>query len=99
MPQVARVTDTGQGDCPAHRTTQHYTTTLSSGASTVFANNLNMAVVNSVGQSTCGHPTHATAGSPTVFAEGKPVHRVNDVGTNPGPYHAVTGSTDVFADS
>jgi len=99
MPQVARLNDTGQGKCPAHTTSQNYTTTFTTGATSVLTNNQPTVIVNSMGNSTCGHPTHATAGSPTVFAENQPVHRVNDPGTNPGPYHTVTGSTNVFANS
>lgn len=96
MPQVARVNDTGQGVCPAHKKAQPYVTTFTSGATSVQTNNLPTVVVNSPGSSTCGHPTHAVIGSPNVFAENMPVHRVGDMGTNPGPYNVVIGSNNVF---
>lgn len=97
MPQVTRLNDTGLGTCPDHTSDEDYTTRFISGAVTVFTNNIPTVIINSVGESTCGHPTHAVTGSPNVFVENVPVHRVNDVGTNPGPYNAVTGSPDVFA--
>lgn len=99
MPQVARVNDMGEGDCPSHRSTQHYVTHFTTGASSVLTNNLPTVVVNGMGDATCGHPTHATTGSTNVFAENQPIHRVNDIGTNPGPYHTTTGSPNVFANS
>jgi len=97
MAALTRIGDTGTGSCNSHDDSTPYTTTFTSGAATVFANNIAVCVVGSVGSSTCGHETVAATGSSNVFAENVAVHRVGDVGANGGPYTATTGSPNVNA--
>lgn len=66
------------------------------GASTVFANNIQVGVHTSAISSHGGGPHAAaktTAGSPTVFAENKPVLRVGSSTTCGHPI--IVGSPDV----
>lgn len=97
MSGFTRIGDVGVGICYWHDHPESYTTTFTSGANTVTANNLVSCFVGTVGISTCGHPTIALAGSPDVMSEGMGVHRIGDAGQNGGPYIAVSGSSDVLA--
>ena len=98
MTAIARVGDSGTGDCGSHDSSTPYTTTFSSGASTVFANNIAVCFIGSTGESTCGHDTVAQTGSPNVYVENIAVHRVGDTGTNSGgSYTVVSGSPNVSA--
>lgn len=96
MPAQARVSDTGVGVCPCHKSPVGYTTTFVTGATTVLTNNLISTIISTVGASTCGHSTTALTGSPNVFFENQPSHRLADVGANCGPYNTVTASPNVF---
>lgn len=55
-------------------------------------NGVPMAIVGSVGISSCGHATVALVGSATVRANGQGLHRVGDVGQNCGNYILLTGA-------
>ena len=91
-PHVARVGDMGVGTCPFHQSPVQYTTILVSGASFVTADGLQVAIVGSVGVSSCGHPTIALAGASFAQANGQKIHRQGDVGVNYGEYVVVTSS-------
>jgi hypothetical protein len=96
---VCRLGDIGIGVCPAHRFPLNYVTTFISGADSVFADNINVCEIGTIGISTCGHPTVALTGSGTVSIFGpQGVHRIGDTGINFGPYVAVTGSDNVSAE-
>lgn len=92
MELIARVGDIGIGVCPNHDPPQIYTTTFSTGAENVYADGKKVCVVGTVGISTCGHNTVAQTGSPVTIVEGKPVHRVGDIGANYGEYVVTSGS-------
>ena len=117
MTALSRVSDIGEGVCPTklpRSTVEHgeYITTLITGASTVFTNNLAQSIVSSKGNqdSNCeqhkeDHPTGdnlstALTGSATVFVENQPIHRIGDVGEGAGgdTYTTLTGSPNVFND-
>jgi uncharacterized Zn-binding protein involved in type VI secretion len=96
--KVTRVGDLGAGVCRAHIVPVSYVTTHISGAKTVFANGAPMAVLGTIGATSCGHTTMAVSGSSTVFIEGLPVHRVGDVGVineGSGEHVVISGSGDV----
>lgn len=98
MAAITRIGDTGTGNCDSHDDSTPYTTTFTSGASTVFANNLAVCFIGSTGESTCDHDTVAQTGSPNVYVENIAVHRIGDTGINSGgSYTAVTGSPNVSA--
>lgn len=98
MSGVGRVGDIGQGVCDYGHSDdpEAYITTFVSGTNTVITNDLPTAVVSTVGNSTCGHPTTALSGSGDVIFEDKLVHRVGDIGANGGEYVTVSGSSDVI---
>lgn len=93
--KVSRLTDIGIGICTCHSPPQVYTTTFITGSPTVFVDELNVAIIGTIGTSTCGHPTVATTGSTISFAREIPIHRVGDTGHNCGPYVTMTGSDNV----
>lgn len=99
MPNISKVGDKGSGTCPhsSHGTPQAYDTIIIVGASTVFVEGKPCATVNSIGASSCGHPTTALIGDSTVFANGQPVHRIGDTGANYGAYTMIEGSSTVSA--
>ena len=106
---ISRIGDTGEGeDCADPRTDaanrrKHakYTTTYTTGSSTVFINNIAVTTITSSGEQSCGdeHTSTATTGSATVFVENLAVHRVGDAGEGDQKdnYTSKTGSPDVFA--
>jgi hypothetical protein len=116
---ISRIGDTGEGeDCADPRLDPvsikkhaEYTTTYTTGASTVFINNLAVTTITSLGEQSCGegidgekHISVATTGSSTVFVENLAVHRVGDIGdgdqierSREDTYTSKTGSPDVFA--
>jgi len=96
MSGACRNGDIGLGICPAHLTPVSYTTTFIGNATTVLTNGQTTVTIGAIGISTCGHPTIALTGSSSVNAEGNGIHRIGDSGQNPGPYTAVTGSTNVI---
>lgn len=65
--KITRVGDLGAGVCRAHIVPVSYVTTHISGAKTVFANGAPMAVLGTIGATSCGHTTMAVSGSSTVF--------------------------------
>jgi uncharacterized Zn-binding protein involved in type VI secretion len=102
--KVTRVGDLGAGVCRAGHPGKKvgvpvdYVTTHISGAKTVFANGAPMAVLGTIGTTSCGHTTMAVSGSQTVFIEGIPAHRVGDVGVineGSGEHVVISGSADV----
>jgi uncharacterized Zn-binding protein involved in type VI secretion len=105
MPKIARVGDIGVGKCRAGHpgfpvgTPKDFVTTFITGASTVFLNNVPMAVISdTIGETDCGHTTTAISGSSTVFAENKPVHRLSDLGIineGAGEYEVISNSDNV----
>lgn len=97
MSQVARIGDIGVGTCPCHDGGKPYTTVFISGASTVFADGLQVAILGTVGVSSCGHSTIALSAASFVDANGIKVHRLGDVGANCGNYVTITASADVDA--
>ena len=98
MTSVATVGCIGVGTCPKHKKPRPYVTTFISGANTVSANGLPVAVAGvTMGVSSCGHPTIAVTGTPTHRVEGLPLHRVGDMGQNFGPYIVTTGSPNVLS--
>lgn len=107
MPAIARVGDIGNGTCraghpgvpvgiPVSMSTEFIT-----GASTVFLNNVPIAVVGTVGATNCGHHTEAVVGSPSVFAENVAIHLVGDTGivteAGGGDYETIVGSSNAGA--
>lgn len=98
---VTRVGDIGEGaECADPRNTHRkYTATFSTGASTVYANNIPVTTITSVADQTCGHTGTAMTGSATVFAENLAIHRVGDLGEGGAgdTFDTVTGSPDVNA--
>lgn len=94
MAGIGRVGSIGIGICPCHHDPVSYVTTIASGAGSVFNNGLAVALVGSIGISSCGHPTTALTGSGTVDATGIPLHRVGDTGQNCGMYTLISGSGD-----
>jgi hypothetical protein len=98
MIPVGRVSDIGFGTCYLHDHPVSYVTTITSGVSSVLTNNLQTAVVSSIGCASCGHTTIALTGSGDVAYENLPVHRVGDIGTTgAGTYTLITGSSDTYA--
>jgi hypothetical protein len=100
---ISRLTDTGEGEeCADEREAhQKYTTTYTSGSTSVFINNLAVTTVTSTGEQSCGdgHTSTALTGSVTVFVENLGVHRITDFGEGQlgDTYESLTGSPDVFA--
>lgn len=92
---VSRITDIGIGICPCHIPPQTYTTTFITGSPTVFVDELNVAIIGTIGTSTCGHNTVAMTGSSISSAGEIPIHRVGDTGQNCGTYVTMTGSSNV----
>jgi uncharacterized Zn-binding protein involved in type VI secretion len=86
--------DIGVGVCPCHTSPVSYTTMFITGASTVTLDGQPMAIVGSIGISSCGHATTALTGSPISTANGQPIHRVGDTGSNCGAYTVLTGSSN-----
>lgn len=100
---ISRLTDTGEGEECADPRNSHkkYTTTYTSGSTSVFINNLAVTTVTSTGEQSCGdgHTSTALTGSVTVFVENLGVHRITDFGEGQegDTYESLTGSPDVFA--
>lgn len=95
---VARVGDTGLGVCPNHGSPQIYTTTFTTGASSMVVDGKLVCVVGTIGTSTCGHQTTALTGSTKCKAGGAFIHRVGDTGQNYGTYTVNKGSTTVSSE-
>jgi uncharacterized Zn-binding protein involved in type VI secretion len=99
--QISRVGDLGSGVCPNHVVPVSYITTHISGASTVFVNGAPMAILGTIGTTSCGHTTMAVSGAGSVFAEYMPVHRVGDIGVineGGGQHVVISGSNDTSAE-
>ncbi len=96
MPFQTRVGDIGIGVCKCHKKAKKYTTVFISGADYTLDNNKVACTINTVGNSTCGHPTIAQTGSPNTYLQKLASHRINDVGANCGPYVVVSGSPDTI---
>jgi hypothetical protein len=93
MSKQSRVGDVGQGICPVHG---EVITVFVSGMNSVLTNGKASCVVTSVGQCNCGHTSVAMSGSVLNSIEGKPVHRIGDVGEiqGGGTYTSLSGSPD-----
>lgn len=105
MSAVCRVGDVGTGTCSGHSTTRKITTVFISGANTVYANDLIVCTIGSIGISTCGHQTIAVSGSAFSTALENGIHRVGDVGIvvgaggeTLGSYVAISGSETVISE-
>jgi hypothetical protein len=99
--QITRVGDLGAGVCLAHPVPVGYVTVHISGAETVFVNGVPMAILGTIGSTSCGHTTMAVSGSSTVFAEYMAVHRIGDIGVineGGGEHVVISGSNDTSAD-
>jgi uncharacterized Zn-binding protein involved in type VI secretion len=91
--------DSGIGLCPKHiPIPQPYVTVFNIGSPNVLINGLNAVTVDPLpnGAATCGDVTRAVTGSATVFINGKPVHRLGDIGVNFGSYTVTVASPDVL---
>ena len=94
MAAIGVTGSTGTGVCPHHSSPLAYVTTIYTGASNVGSSGEDLAIVGSLGSSTCGHTTTALTGSSLITYEGDTgVHRVGDTGANYGTYTLVTGDT------
>lgn len=94
-PGVSRTGDLGLGICPAHNNSVTYITTLISSNPNVTADGIPIVTIGDIGISTCGHATIALTGSTFGNVNTKKIHRLGDMGTNPGPYTVITGSSTV----
>lgn len=94
-PKVARTGDMGLGVCPAHLTPVTYITSLISSNPNVTADGIPVITIGDIGIATCGHTTIALTGATFGFANSKKIHRLGDMGTNPGPYTVITSSSTV----
>ena len=97
MPSNGVIGSIGVGTCPAHKSSRSYTTSIVSGAVSVLSEGSPTATIISTGIATCGHPTIVISFSSTVYAEGGGIHRIGDVGTNPGAYTLVSGTPTVIS--
>lgn len=97
MANVSRTGDVGTGRCPAHDSTKTYNTVFMSGSIPQTAEGSPIVRVGDVGISSCGHPTVALSGAPTSRSASLDIHRIGDVGSNPGAYVSLSGATTVFA--
>lgn len=104
---VAKVGDHGHGYCKAGHPDvekgqpKEMTTEFLTGSTDVYVNGMPVALVGTIGHTTCGHHTDAMTGSSTVFVNGVPIHRIGDAGVvsedGGGDYTTITASTDVYA--
>ena len=104
---VAKVGDHGHGVCRAGHpdvekgVDKEMTTEFVTGSSDVILNGVPVALVGTIGSTTCGHHTEALTGSSTVIVNGVPIHRIGDVGVvqedGGGDYDTITSSQDVYA--
>lgn len=92
---IGKVGSIGVGTCPCHPPSPpvQYNTIIASGAVNCNVNGVPMAIIGSVGISSCGHATVALTGSSTKFANGQGLHKVGDIGQNCGNYILLTGAT------
>ncbi|SRR6266581_1541678 len=95
---VTRYGDMGLGVCPAHHHPVTYITVFVSSNSNVTSDGIPIITVGDIGISSCGHPTVAVTGSEVGLANEKGIHRVGDMGTNPGHYTVITGSPFVTSE-
>ena len=97
MSALAIVSSIGIGTCTCHAPPVPYTTTIISGVPTVSGGGNQVAVIGSIGISSCGHSTTALIGSPFVRAGGVGVHRVGDTGINCGTYTVISGTPNIIS--
>ena len=98
MPKVMREGDTGDGVCNIHGSVS--ITLTKANQTTVYANGKLVCVIGAEGVGSCGDHIIATTGSPDAFIEGKPIHRVDDIGEFDivgGTFTSKKGSPDVTA--
>lgn len=105
MKPVARIGDTGKGECiKGHEDIKKgdpkpYITTFVTGSPDVYVNNKPIVRIGDIGDTDCGHKTKSATGSGTVYINNRFVHRIGDVGKildEGKTYKVVTGSDNVF---
>ena len=98
MANICVTGNTGVGVCPNHSSLNPYVTTLYTGAPTASSFGQALAIVGSLGISTCGHPTTALVGSSRIrYKSSIGVHRLGDSGANFGGYTMVTCSSHLIS--
>lgn len=99
---VARIGDQGQGICYLHTSPTSYTTTfVTTPATTITVNGIEICVVGTIGNATCGHQTIAVTGSGVSGdLNGHAFHRVGDIGYVIGDENStyiVTTGSDILS--
>jgi hypothetical protein len=96
MTQVARIGDTCQGLCYAHKTPLSVTATIQDGSSDSLADSIGIARVGDTVLTTCGHTGTIATGSSTFLVNGIQVARVGDTTTGQFIGTIISGSEDVL---